>query len=248
MKLTTASEGTCGEEELYHDVSQYQRLIGKILYLTITRPDIAYTVQTLNQFLQRPKVQHWQAALRVLRYHKNQPGLGLLMSSQKNMKLTGFCDSDWVACPNTRRSVTGYLLKLGDYLISWKSKKQPTVSRSSAEAEYKSLACLTAEIVWVTNLFKELGINVKEPVAVFCDNKAAIQIVEIDCHFIREKIQQGLISTIYIPTGDQQADILTKALGKLQHDFLLSKLGVLNVFTTPSLRRSIEDNVDRGVT
>jgi len=107
------------------------------------------------------------------------------------------------------------LLKLGDSLISWKSKKQPTVSRSSAEAEYKSLACLTAKIVWVTNLFKELGINVKEPVVVFCDNKAVIQIaanhvfhertkhIEIDCHFVREKIQQRLISTIYIPTGDQ---------------------------------------------
>jgi len=240
---------------LFHDVSQYQRMIGKFLYLTITRPDIAYTVQTLSQFLQRPKVQHWQAALRVLRYIKNQPSLEILMSSQKDMCLTSFCDADWAACPNTRRSITGYLLKLGESLISWKSKKQATVSRSSAEAEYRSLACLTAEIVWVTNLLKELGIKIKQPVSVFCDSKAAIQIasnpvfhertkhIEIDCHFIREKIQQGLISTLYIPTKDQQADILTKALGRLQHDFLLSKLGVLNVFTTPSLRRSIEKGV-----
>jgi len=260
IKLTIASAESCGEEELFHDVSQYQRIIGKLLYLTMTRLDFSYIVQTLSQFLQRPKAHHWQAALRVLRYIKNEPGLGFLMSSQKKMCLTGFCDVDWAACPNTRRSVTGYLLKLGDSLISWKSKKQATVSRSSAEAEYKSLACLTAEIVWVTNLFKELGIKIEQTVSVFCDTKAAIQIaanpmflertkhIEIDCHFIREKIQQGLINTMYVPTKDKQADILTKALGRLQHDSLLSKLGVLNFFTTPSLRRSIEDSEGSGVT
>ncbi|XP_049378172.1 uncharacterized mitochondrial protein AtMg00810-like [Solanum stenotomum] len=102
VKLTTTFEDE-SEEELHPDVTQYQRMIGKLLYLTITRPDIAYTVQTLSQFLQRPKAQHWQAVIRVLRYIKNQLGLGLLMSSQKKMKLTVFCDADWAACPNTRR-------------------------------------------------------------------------------------------------------------------------------------------------
>lgn len=254
MKLTIAFTDDCSEEELHPDATQYQRMIGKLLYLTITRPDIAHTVRTLSQFLQKPKPQHWHAALRVLRYIKTQSGLELLMSSQKKMQLTYFCDADWAACPNTIRSVTGYLLKLGDSLISWKSKKQAIISRSSAEAAYRSLACFTAKIVWLTNLFKELNIQIEEEVSVFSNSKAALQIatnpifhertkhIEIDCHFIREKIQQCLISTMYIPTQHQQADILTKALGRMQHESLLSKLGVLNVFNTPSLRKSIDDS------
>lgn len=98
------------------------------------------------------------------------------MSSQKKMKLIGFCDAKWVASPNTRRSVTTYLLKLRDSLISWKSKKQATVSRSSIEDDHKSFACLTTKIVWVTNLFKELNIQIEEPVSVFCYSKATLQI------------------------------------------------------------------------
>ena len=170
------------------------------------------------------------------------------MSSRKDTKLTGFCDADWAACLSTRRSVTGYLLKFGDSLISWKSKKQNTVSRSSAEAEYRSLATLTAEVVWVTSLFKELCVKLESSAIIHCDSKAALQIaanpvfhertkhIEIDCHFIREKILQGLIRTNYIISKEQQADVLTKALGRTQHDFLLSKLGLLNIFNTSSLR------------
>ncbi|XP_049368071.1 uncharacterized mitochondrial protein AtMg00810-like [Solanum verrucosum] len=180
MKLTIAemNDGNGGNEfvELFEDVQQYQRMIGKLLYLTITRPDISYTVQTLNQFMQRPTVQHWNATLRVLRYIKTQPGLGLLMSSEKDMRLTGYCDADWASCPHTRRSVIGYILKLGESLIAWKSKKQATVSRSSAEAAYRSLAGLTVEVVWVTNLVKELEIQVEGPTSIYCDSKVAIQI------------------------------------------------------------------------
>jgi len=187
----------------------------------------------------------------VIRYIKTEPGKGLLMSADTRHQLTGFCDTDWAAFPNTRRSVTGFILKFGNSLISWKSKKQNTVSRSSAEAEYRSLATLTAEIVWVNNLFHELGVKLTGPASIHCDSKAAIQIaanpvfhertkhIEIDCHFIREKVQQGLIRPTYIHTKDQQADVLTKALGRLQHDTLVGKLGFLNLFNTSSLRGSI---------
>ncbi|XP_055822770.1 secreted RxLR effector protein 161-like [Solanum dulcamara] len=157
-----ASDNATELVELFEDAQQYQRMIGKLLYLTITRPDIAYIVQTLSQFMQRPKVQHWNAALRALRYIKTQPGLGLLMSSKKDMRITGYCDANWASCPNTRRFVTRYILKLGHSLIAWKSKKQATITRSSAEAEYRSLAGLTAEVVWVTNLAKELDIKIKD--------------------------------------------------------------------------------------
>lgn len=117
-----------------------------------------------------------------------------------------------------------------------------------------SLATLTAEVVWVTNLFKELGQSLNGPVIIHCDNKATIQIaanhifhertkhIEIDCHFIRERVQQGLIKTSYINTKDQLTDLLTKGLGRSQHDFLLAKLGVLHVINTSSLRGNIEDS------
>uniref|UniRef100_A0A3Q7JAE1 Reverse transcriptase Ty1/copia-type domain-containing protein n=1 Tax=Solanum lycopersicum TaxID=4081 RepID=A0A3Q7JAE1_SOLLC len=159
MKLTSADYMQDASDELFTDINQYQRLIGKLLYLTNTRPDIAFSVQCLSKFMEKPTLSHWNAALKVVKYVKTAPGLGILMSSDKQAQLTGFCDADWAACPNTRRSVTGYLLKYGKSLIAWKSKKQNIVSKSSAEAEYRSLATLTAEVVWVNNLFKELGMN-----------------------------------------------------------------------------------------
>jgi len=94
------------------DQRAYQRLIGKLLYLTMTRPDIAFSVQTLSQFLQDPKKSHMKAALRVMRYVKNQPGLGILLSSSSEEKISAYCDANWAACPQTRRSVTGYFVKL----------------------------------------------------------------------------------------------------------------------------------------
>uniref|UniRef100_A0A3Q7IIM1 Reverse transcriptase Ty1/copia-type domain-containing protein n=1 Tax=Solanum lycopersicum TaxID=4081 RepID=A0A3Q7IIM1_SOLLC len=127
------------------DPTKYQRLVGRLLYLTMTRPDLAFSTQVLSQFMHCPKESHMEAALRVVRYIKEAPGLGLLMPTDNTTQLTAFCDSDWGACMETRRSVTGYLVKLGEGLISWKSKKQETVSRSSAEAEFRSMAACAAE-------------------------------------------------------------------------------------------------------
>ncbi|XP_069145613.1 uncharacterized mitochondrial protein AtMg00810-like [Solanum lycopersicum] len=224
IKLTSVAYNTSNVDPLFLDISRYQRMIGKLLYLTNTRLDIAFAVQNLIQYMKQPKHSHWDAALRVIEYIKRSPSLGLLMSSLKDTKLTGFCDVDWAACLSSRRSVTDYLLKFDDSLISWKSKKKNTVSRSSSEAEYRSLATLTAEVVWIA----------ANPV--FHERTKHI---EIDCHFIREKILQGLIRTYYINSKEQDADVLTKALGRTQHDFLLSKLGLLNIFNTSSLKGSI---------
>ncbi|PKI54422.1 hypothetical protein CRG98_025209 [Punica granatum] len=118
------------------DPSCYHRLIGRLIYLTITRPELSYSIHILSQFMHRPKQLHWDAALRVLRYLKQSPGSGLLLHRPSSLFITAYCDSDWAACPMTRRSLTGYFILLGGCPISWKTKKQSTVARSSAEAEY----------------------------------------------------------------------------------------------------------------
>ncbi|XP_058747238.1 uncharacterized mitochondrial protein AtMg00810-like [Vicia villosa] len=128
------------------DPSSYMKLIGRLLYLTNTRPGISYSVQHLSQFVSNPFIPHYQVATRVLRYLKAFPAQGVLFSSSSALKLHGFADSDGARCPDSRRSVTGFCVLLGDYLLSWRSKKQNTVSRSSTEAEYKALTSLTCEI------------------------------------------------------------------------------------------------------
>uniref|UniRef100_A0A3Q7FKL7 Reverse transcriptase Ty1/copia-type domain-containing protein n=1 Tax=Solanum lycopersicum TaxID=4081 RepID=A0A3Q7FKL7_SOLLC len=141
------------------DKHVYQRLVGKLLYVAVTRPDISYAVQTLSQFMHDPKQSHLEGALHVVRYLKGRPGLGILLSSKRDCTLRGFCDSDWASCAVTRKSVTGYCMKLGNSLISWKSKKQETISRSTAEAEYRSMASAVAEVIWLVGLLEEMNMK-----------------------------------------------------------------------------------------
>jgi len=131
--------------DLLPDPGTYRRLIGKLNFLTNTRPDIAFSVQHLRQFLQAPRAPHMKAALHVLRYLKGEPSLGILLNHSHTFDLLAYCDADWGSCPHSRKSVSGFVVFLGDTLITWKSKKQTTISLSSAEVEYQSLRRLVAE-------------------------------------------------------------------------------------------------------
>lgn len=167
------------------------------------------------------------------------------MTNNRFVKITAYCDADGASCVISRRSVTSYCIKLGDSMISWKSKKQSTVSRSLAEAEYRRMETTMAELVWLQVLLQELGMKIELPTEPFCDNKVALQIafnpmyheqtnhIEIDCHFIIEKLQQGLIITEYVTGKEQMADVLTKSLGRQLHNDMLCSLGMLNVFHHP---------------
>ncbi|CAL1383350.1 unnamed protein product [Linum trigynum] len=155
---------------LMEDPTAYRKIIGRLHYLTITRPEITFAVQQLCQYQAAPTTTHLQLAYRVLKYLKNAPGQGLFYPSSSDLKLRGYSDSDWASCPDTRKSTTGCCITFGSSLIIWKSKKQGTVSRSSSEAEYRALAQLTCEVVWVKRLLQELGIEHPQPVNLFCDN------------------------------------------------------------------------------
>ncbi|XP_026430319.1 uncharacterized protein LOC113326863 [Papaver somniferum] len=180
------------------DPTVFHRLIGRLLYLTVTKPDITYDVNTLSQFMSNPHIAHMDAANRILRYLKSTIGKGHFLSFSSTLHLSGYCDSDWVGCPTTRRSTTCYITMLGGSPISWKTKKQATVSRSSAEAEYRALATLTCEVQWLNYILNGLDIPHSEPISIFCDNQAAIHIaenpvfhertkhIELDFHFIQK--------------------------------------------------------------
>lgn len=157
--------------------------------------------------------------------------------------MKGFADADWAACVDSRRSTTGFTM-LGDSLISWRSKKQPTVSRSSAEVEYRALDLASCEMMWLCILLRELHVASSSVPILFSDSTAAIYIamnlvlhertkhIELDCHIVREKIDKGLLKTLHVRTEDQVSDILTKPLYPHQFEHLKSKMCIRNIFCT----------------
>ncbi|XP_071692039.1 uncharacterized mitochondrial protein AtMg00810-like [Rutidosis leptorrhynchoides] len=180
------------------DPSCYRRLVGRLLYLQATRTDITYSLNILSQFVADPRQPHMDTLNQVLHYLKTTMGHGILLPRYGGFNLSAYCDSDWLGCPSTRRSRTGYILLLGGAPISWKSKKQSPVSRSLAEAEYRSMASTVSEVLWVHWLLKDFNINSVKPTLLFCDNQVARHIannpvfhertkhVEMDCYFVRE--------------------------------------------------------------
>jgi hypothetical protein len=223
------------------DPSSFQRLVGRLIYLTITRPDIVFSVNILSQFMHQPRQPHYDAAVRVLRYIKFTPGQGLFFPAFSNLQVSAYSDSDWASCPLTRRSTTGFFIQLGTSPISWRTKKQQTISRSFAEAEYQALASTTCELTWLNTLLHDLDVHHSKPMLLYCDNQAALHIaqnpvfhectkhIEIDCHVVCEKLQSGLITTRHISTSNQLANIFTKALGRDHFQALSRKLGITDL-------------------
>ena len=142
----------------FEDIFSYRRLVGKLLYINTTRPDIAFVTQQLSEFLYAPTTTHYDTACRVIKYLMGTPGQGLLFRRDSTLQILGFTNADWAGCLDTRRLTSGYCCFLGSSLISWKSKKQHTISRSSSEAEYRALLIASCELQWLLYLLKDLGV------------------------------------------------------------------------------------------
>ncbi|WVZ83847.1 hypothetical protein U9M48_030944 [Paspalum notatum var. saurae] len=214
-----------GKELSTEDGTKYRSIVGALQYLTLTRPDLSYSVNKVCQFLHSPTSSHWTAVKRILRYVKNTLDLGLKINPTNSTMVSAFSDADWAGSIDDRRSTGGFAIYFGPNLISWSARKQATVSRSSTEAEYKSVANATAEIMWVQSLLKELGVSQRQPPCLWCDNIGATYLsanpvfhsrakhIEIDFHFVREKIAKKELQIRLIYSKDQIADGFTKSLG-----------------------------------
>jgi histone deacetylase 1/2 len=229
------------------DPTFFRSIVGGLQYVTVTRPEISYSVNKVCQFLSSPLEDHWKAVKRILRYLQGTLHHGLLIQPaplNTPLTLTGFCDADWASDPDDRRSTSGACIFLGPNLVSWWAKKQTLVARSSAEAEYRSLALVSAEILWMQSLLKELRIPIKVP-QILCDNLSAVSLahnpvlhsrtkhMELDIFFVREKVINKSLIVTHVPAQDQWADVLTKPLSTPRFLHLRDKL---RVFDTLSLK------------
>ncbi|MBW0503680.1 hypothetical protein O181_043395 [Austropuccinia psidii MF-1] len=186
--------------------SNYRSAVGSLSYLcSATRPDLSHSVSTLSQFLEKPGIQHWKAFLHVLRYLRGTNDIELNYQRNIDQPPIAYSDADWVNCRTTRQSVTGYLVTLNGNLVIWKTRKQPTVSLSSAEAEYRSLTNLFSELLWFKQVCEEINmIKMKRPIIIHQDNQGCINTtntrrmkhLEIQLHLIREAIANSIITPV----------------------------------------------------
>jgi histone deacetylase 1/2 len=206
------------------DSTQYRSIVGALQYLTLTRPDLCFSVNKVCQFLYAPTTEHWTAIKRILRYVQGTLKIGITFTRSPSMLLSAFSDADWAGSLDDRRSTGGFAIFVGPNLVSWNAKKQASVSRSSTEAEYKALANATAELIWVEALLRELGVKLQQKPCLWCDNLGATYLsvnpvfhartrhIEIDFHFIRERVASNRLDIRFISSKDQVADGFTKAL------------------------------------
>ena len=211
------------------DVQAYQMIIGSLTYATTaTRPDLAAAVGILSKFMSKPGKDHWQGVKRIMRYIQGTLNYGPVFSADDNSHmLSGYSDADWAGDLDTRRSISGYVFQIQGNTVSWCSKKQASVSRSTTEAEYIALSVASQEAVWMRRLLADVGLQQEEPSTIFEDNQGAIELsknpkfhnrtkhIDISFHFIREQVNLKVISVKYCPTEDMLADIMTKGLPKI---------------------------------
>lgn len=236
--LPTHPKLTLNSGQPLTDPHEYRQLVGSLQYLALTRPDISYAVNRLSQFMHKPTSDHWQALKRVLRYLSGTLTHGIFLRRDNSTNLHAFSDADWAGDSDDYVSTNAYIVYIGSHPVSWTSKKQQGVARSSTEAEYRAVANTASELRWVYSLLTELGIKVSAILTVYCDNIGATYLcanpvfhsrmkhIAIDYHFVRGQIQKGVLRVSHVSTKDQLADGLTKPLARAPFQTIRGKIGV----------------------
>eukprot|EP00253_Pinus_taeda_P001803 PITA_01803 len=222
------------------DETLFRQLVGSLIYLTATRPDISFAVSYISRFMSAPKADHWIAAKRVLRYVHGTSNYGLLYTRSFDPILSGYTDSDWAGSIDDRKSTAGYVFSLGSGAVTWTSKKQQVVALSSIEAEYRGAVKTACEAVWLRCMLEDMHVSQTNPTSLFCDNQGVLKLaknpvfhertkhVETHCHYIRQLVEDGSVHLRYVPTTEQPADIFTKPLGPNKFVKFRGSIGVVN--------------------
>jgi hypothetical protein len=239
LRRPDKSEPMTPELSDWVDRTPYRSLVGSLMYVAIgTRPDIAYAVGKLASFLDCYRPQHWDAAIRVLRYLKGSRLLSLVLGGTNPLRLLGYSDSDYANCADTSRSIGGYCYTLGSGMVSWSSRKQRTVADSSCYAEYIALHEASHEAIFLRQLLHGLDLLSPSSTPLYCDNDAAslltedhmwhsrVKHIRVKYHYIRDQVSDGEISIARIKSADNTADIFTKALGRSDFTRLRQYLGL----------------------
>ncbi|GKE23331.1 putative ribonuclease H-like domain-containing protein [Tanacetum coccineum] len=221
------------------DVHLYRSMIGTLMYLTSSRPDIMFAVCACSRFQVTPKVSHMHAVKRIFRYLKGKPTLGLWYPKDSPMDLIAYSDSDYAGASIDRKSTTGGCQFLGSRLVSWQCKKQTIVANSTTEAEYIAASHCCGQVLWLQNQLLDYGYNFMRT-KIHIDNESTISVIknpvshsktkhiEIRFHFIRDSYEKKLIEMVKIHTDNNVADLLTKAFDVTRFEFLIASIGMLN--------------------
>lgn len=232
-KLSMQDEAEKADEETFRS------MVGGLIYLTHSRPDLAHAVSVVSRFMQRPSKVHFDATRRILKYVAGTIDFGIWYTKTKEFALTGYSDSDWASNVDDRKSLSAYMFSLGSGAVSWSSKKQQTVALSSTEAEYIAATGATCQAIWLRRVLEDLGLKQEAPTVIYCDNKSAISLsknpmhhsrakhIELRFHFIREMVEQKQVSLEFCSTHEQIADVLTKSVTKEKFVFFRWQLGVM---------------------
>ncbi|GJR12241.1 retrovirus-related pol polyprotein from transposon TNT 1-94 [Tanacetum coccineum] len=235
------------------DQTKYRSMIGSLMYLTASRPDLVFAVCMCARYQSRPTKKHLEAVKRVFRYLQGSINMGLWYPKDTAMALTAYADADHAGCQDTRRSTSGSAQFLGDKLVSWSSKKQTSTSISSTEAEYIAMSGCCAQILWMRSQLSDYGFAYNR-IPMYCDNKSAIALccnnvqhsrskhIDIRHHFIREQVEKGVVELYFVRTEYQLADIFTKALPRERFEFILPRLGMKCM--KPETLKSLQDDQD----
>ncbi|KAK6160534.1 hypothetical protein DH2020_003915 [Rehmannia glutinosa] len=222
------------------DQTRYRALIGSLLYLTASRPDITFAVGVCARFQSAPKESHMTAAKRILRYLKGFQEVGLWYPKEGGFKLIGYSDSNYAGCRVDRKSTSGTCQMLGNRLVSWFSKKKNSIATSTVEAEYIAAGSCCKQVLWMRQQLRDYDVEEKE-ILILCDNTSAIAItqnpvfhsrtkhIDVRYHFIRDHIEEKDITLEYISTDKQLADIFTKPLCESRFEELKHDLGLIEL-------------------